>query len=116
MKLWKAKFPERLKMLVWRIGANAIPTKANLCVRLPNIDPTCTLCNATKETSTHIFLEFPCARALWASACWGFRFDATTFSSLEDFIKLIMKPPSSFVLAQEQWTVSLNMALVLDEI
>ena len=28
--LWKAKLRERLKMLLWRIGANTIPTKVNL--------------------------------------------------------------------------------------
>ena len=29
-KLWKEKFPERLKILIWRISVNAMLTKANL--------------------------------------------------------------------------------------
>ena len=60
-KLWKANFPERLKMLIWRISVNAIPTKANLQVRLNHVDASCRLCNADKEDSEHIFFRCPFA-------------------------------------------------------
>ena len=43
------------------------------------VDPSCTLCNSGRN-STHLFFECNFARALWASACWGLRIDATAIS------------------------------------
>uniref|UniRef100_A0A7N2KQU5 Uncharacterized protein n=1 Tax=Quercus lobata TaxID=97700 RepID=A0A7N2KQU5_QUELO len=37
-------------------------------------------------------------------------------NSNEDIIKLIMSPPNSPLPAQVQWTISLNMAIIIDEI
>ena len=68
-KLWKARLPERLKMLLWRIGVDALPTKVNLNQKLNHIDPTCILCNSGEETCVHLFFECPFSRALWDSAC-----------------------------------------------
>ena len=39
--LWKARMSEHVKMLLWRIGANAIPTRENLQRRMQHIDPSC---------------------------------------------------------------------------
>lgn len=63
-KLWKAKLPERLRMLLWRIGAGALPTKVNLNRRFDHIDPTCILCNNAEESPIHLFFGCPFARAL----------------------------------------------------
>nr|XP_023892398.1 uncharacterized protein LOC112004387 [Quercus suber] len=115
-KQWKAKFPKRLKLLIWRIGANAIPTKANLQRRIPYIDQTCSLCNSGEETSTHLFFECNFARALWAAACWGLKTDAASINSNEDIIKIIVTPLKSPVPAHKQWYISLNIALIVDEI
>lgn len=115
-KLWKARFPERLKMLIWRIGINAIPTRANLQRRLQHVDLTCILCNSGNETSIHLFFECHFARTLWSSACWGFRIDASLLNSNEDIIKLIMASPNSPMPIREQWTISLNMAIIIDKI
>lgn len=63
-KLWKAKLPERLRMLLRRIGAGALPTKVNLNRRFDHIDPTCILCNNAEESPIHLFFGCPFARAL----------------------------------------------------
>ena len=55
--LWKARLPERLKMFLWRIGANVIPTKVNLQWKMQHIDPAYTFCNNEDESSTHLFLD-----------------------------------------------------------
>ena len=115
-KLWKAKFPERLKMLIWRISINAMPTKANLQVRLNHVDASCLLCNAEQEDSEHIFFRCPFARALWSAACWGLQVDNVTLTSTKDIVSFIMEPPASLIPTHEAWSVSLNMALVIDEI
>ena len=103
-------------MLIWRIGINDIPTRANLQRRLQHVDPTCILCNLGDETSIHLFFECHFTRTLWASACWGLRIDASLLNSNEDIIKLIMAPPNSPMPIQEQWTISFNMAIIIDEI
>lgn len=56
-------------MLIWRIGINAMPTKANLQVQRSHVDASCLLCNAKIEDSEHIFFRCPFARALWSAAC-----------------------------------------------
>ena len=50
------------------------------------------------------------------SCLLGFSVDLASIRTLADITKLIMEPLASPILAQEQWTVSLNMALVIDEI
>ena len=44
-KLWKLRGPERIKMFLWRIAANVLPTKENLMSRLGIHDPGCALCS-----------------------------------------------------------------------
>ncbi|KAL0007666.1 hypothetical protein SO802_009168 [Lithocarpus litseifolius] len=116
MKLWKARLPERIKLLLWRIGAGCLPTKENLITRLIHIDSTCTLCKSFSESYMHLFFECPIARVIWFSACWGYRADISSLQIEEDLIRLILEPPCSSLPASEQWLASLNMALVVDEI
>ena len=66
-KLWKAKLPERLKMLLWRIDANAMPNKVNLQRRIQHTNTSCSLCNSNEETNIHLFFLCPFAKALWTT-------------------------------------------------
>uniref|UniRef100_A0A7N2M437 Reverse transcriptase zinc-binding domain-containing protein n=2 Tax=Quercus TaxID=3511 RepID=A0A7N2M437_QUELO len=115
-KLWKARLPERIKMLIWRIGNSSLPTSENLSCRLEYIDPNCTLCKNGWESCVPLFFECPIARALWLSSCWGLRVDTSMLQTNEDIIKLIIEPPTSTISAHDQWLITLNMALILDEI
>ncbi|XP_075640568.1 putative mitochondrial protein AtMg00310 [Castanea sativa] len=63
-KLWKARLPERVKMLIWRLGSNAFPTKDNLMKRLANVDPTCIFCKEKLESGVHLFCECPVTKAI----------------------------------------------------
>ena len=113
--LWKARLPECLKMLLWRIGANAIPTRENIQRRIHHVDPSCILCNAEVERSSHLFFESHFARALWANSGWGLRINSDLLNSGEDILNLILNPPNAPVPANERWTISLNMALIIEE-
>ena len=64
-KLWKMKIHERVKMLVWRIGMNILPTKENLAQRLGLEDKECSLCHEEIESCTHLFFQCNVARAIW---------------------------------------------------
>ena len=115
-KLWKARLPERIKMLIWRIGNNSLPINENLSCRLEYIDPNCTLCKNGWESCVHLFFECPIARALWLSSCRGLRVDTSMLQTIVDTVKLIIEPPTSTINAHDQWLITLNMALILDEI
>ena len=103
-------------MLLWRIGANVIPTGENLQRRIQHIDPTCNFCNTKVESNIHLFLECHFARALWTIISWDIRIDTAPLTSGEDIIKLIVNPPNAPIPTNEQWIVTLNMALIIDEI
>ncbi|KAL0001553.1 hypothetical protein SO802_015334 [Lithocarpus litseifolius] len=103
-------------MLLWRIGAGALLTKVNLNQRFDHIDPTCILCNNAEESPMHLFFAYSFARALWASACWGLRIDTSSHVTDEDIIKLILIPSNSPFPSHNQWIISLNMELIIDEI
>lgn len=74
-RLWKLRALEKIKMLMWRISVNALPTKDNMSKRIESIDPTCVLCSQEEETCCHLFLYRPVAKAIWF-ASWGFKPDS----------------------------------------
>ena len=89
-KIWNLNAPERLKMFLWRIEVNIIPTRENLMKRLNITHSSCVLCGSDLETALHIFFKCPVARAIWHSACWGFKAEEAIIHSTEDIIKLVI--------------------------
>ena len=55
-------------------------------------------------------------KTLWFAACWGFKADESNIHSPVDIVKIVLDPPKAFCQAREQWLISLNMALILEEI
>lgn len=115
-KLWKSRLPERVKMLIWRLGSNALPTKDNLMKRLANVDPTCIFSKEKLESGVHLCCECPVTKAIWFSSCWGFRLDSVPINAINDLAKLIIEPPASILPAHDHWLITLKMALTMDEI
>ncbi|XP_030964174.1 uncharacterized protein LOC115985370 [Quercus lobata] len=91
-KLWRLKAPERTKMLLWRIGKNALPTKENIVLRIGVGDPNCMLCGENIENYCHLFFKCNVARALWFASCDGLRSDSIPISTNEDIVKFIVSP------------------------
>ena len=116
-KLWNLRALEKVKMLLWRIGSNALPpTKENLIQRIGSIDPTCVLCNQENETGPHMFFKCPIARAIWYLGCWGFRSEDHHLHRCEDIIKIIPNPPKASCPTDGEWLIPLNMTFVINEI
>ena len=107
---------ERVKMLLWRIEANALPTKENLQRRVPLNDSSCILCQQKQESSTRLFLKCPITKAIWSSRCWGFKSDDHSITSNEGIIKLVLGLPKVSCPMEDNWLISLDMAFVLDKI
>lgn len=113
---WKMSAPERISMFLWRIGVN-VRAKENMLRRLEVTDSKCVLCGEEVKITCHIFF-FKClvAKAVWHSACWGFRTDEFWISSNEDIVNLVLNPPNLSCTANEIWLVSLIWLFTLQRI
>ena len=65
-KIWKSKIHDRLKMFLWRMASDILPTKDKLTRFFPAMDPKCPLFDASPESSLHLFVYCQAARFLWA--------------------------------------------------
>ena len=115
-KLWSLKFPEKTKMFLWRLGVNVFPTRENLSKRIHVADPSCLFYRDNLETPYHLFIKCNASRALWFSACQGFRSEDVVISHPEDIVKIILNPPKFLGNNTDVKKVYLNMALILEEI
>ena len=68
-KIWKLNAPQRIKMFLWRLGSNVLPTRENISHRLDILDTSCVLCKKEVESLHHLFFKCNIARALWFAAC-----------------------------------------------
>ena len=64
-QIWKSKLHERLKMLLWRIATNVLPSKEVISRFNENIDSCCSLCGLATESSLHLFTVCAIAKAVW---------------------------------------------------
>ena len=92
-QIWKSKLHDRLKMLLWRIAANMLPSKEVIGKFNGNIDRCSPLCSSTNESSLHLFTVCTIAKAIWFQSQWGLRMEAIVFKSTSDFICFLISPP-----------------------
>jgi ribonuclease HI len=115
------KIHERVKMLVWRIGMNILPTKENLAQRLGLEDKECSLCHEEIESCTHLFFQCNVARAIWFGSMWGVRPDKVQILCNADIAKFVLYPPAvvnneNMSSKQSHEQNSLRIALTLEAI
>ena len=58
-------------MFLWRVALDILPTKDKLTSFFPAMDPKCSLCDASPESSLHLFVYCQAARFLWAGNEWA---------------------------------------------
>lgn len=105
-----------MKVFLWRVGVNALPTRKNISTWISLEDPSCVLCGHNTEDLGHLFFKCPTAKALWFASCGGFQSNEQIVNSSEDIINIILNPPVTSSQGSEQWTMSLIMAFTLEEI
>ena len=64
-ELWKSKLHERIKMLMWRIAGDVIPTRQKLGQFISCMDRSCMLCDGGEENLEHLFFDCCLAKCLW---------------------------------------------------
>ena len=80
-------------MVLWRVAANCLPTKDQRLRYDASADTICHLCNTGQESTIHLFINCPLARALWFSSQWGIRIDNCKLSTPAHFIHFLLNPP-----------------------
>ncbi|KAL6204988.1 hypothetical protein ACLB2K_022254 [Fragaria x ananassa] len=64
--LWKINVSAKIKMFVWRLLRDIIPTRVALANRKVNVsDMHCLLCGVVAETGAHLFKECAVVKAFW---------------------------------------------------
>ncbi|KAL0301821.1 UNVERIFIED_CONTAM: putative mitochondrial protein [Sesamum radiatum] len=66
--IWNVKLPPKVRLFVWKLASNALPTGTNLEKRLRTIHFACPFCGDTNDDTLHIFLHCHYARQTWALA------------------------------------------------
>ncbi|CAM8943968.1 unnamed protein product [Rhodiola kirilowii] len=64
-KVWRFKIQGKVKIFLWRLFHDFLPTAANLLKKGCEVDPHCRICGYRIETSLHLFIECWWARAYW---------------------------------------------------
>jgi hypothetical protein len=115
--LWKLKLNARLKLFLWKIAWNILPTKEILNLILPITDSEmlCPLCKSEAYSLSHLFFSCCFARIAWRSFFWPL--DSTAWSSLglTEWIKGIINPhPYLGIPKQESHLFQIYAAILCD--
>jgi hypothetical protein len=95
---WKINLNDRLKLFLWKIAWDIVPSKIRLNAVFP-IPPSqlvCPLCKVEEDSLPHLFFSCFFARVSWRLSPWPL--DSLKWSSLTlpDWIKGIITPHNSF--------------------
>ncbi|KAL5775011.1 hypothetical protein ACOSP7_012568 [Xanthoceras sorbifolium] len=68
LALWNLNIPPKIKIFIWRVCHNAIPSLCNLCSRKIVVDPCCSRCGDAPESSAHALFWCSSVRPIWESS------------------------------------------------
>ncbi|KAL5777565.1 hypothetical protein ACOSP7_010491 [Xanthoceras sorbifolium] len=67
LALWNLNIPPKIKIFIWRVCLNAIPSLCNLCSRKIVVDPCCSRCGDAPESLAHTLFWCSSMRPIWES-------------------------------------------------
>ncbi|KAL0308654.1 UNVERIFIED_CONTAM: putative mitochondrial protein [Sesamum radiatum] len=72
--VWSANVPGKVRVFIWKLAQNALPTGSNLFKKLREVVLACLYCGSEEEDTEHVFLRCPFARQVWAlsNLRWSF--------------------------------------------
>ncbi|KAF3436812.1 hypothetical protein FNV43_RR19565 [Rhamnella rubrinervis] len=91
--LWKSCIHERLKVHLWRMAAEVLPTRERIATRLGHEDSMCGLCGEEVESDIHIFQKCHLSRLLAFGSKWGGRLDHWNYDNIYQVVERCLKPP-----------------------
>ena len=64
-KIWQLQVPNRVRSLLWHVGSDSLPTKANLFRRKLILDSCCQSCKNGLEDTLHALWSCPSLAPIW---------------------------------------------------
>lgn len=63
--IWKLNVLSKVKVFLWRLSYNRLPTKDNFLRRGMDISNLCVFCQASSEDCLHVFWTCPFVKYMW---------------------------------------------------
>ncbi|KAF4389469.1 hypothetical protein G4B88_006528 [Cannabis sativa] len=93
-QLWESSFHPRVKLFLWKLYRDALPTGSRLSTIFGNDWGPCCLCNVPDANSTaHLFGACDVVKKLWFLSKWGIRIDAFDLSDGRKVLNWIFNAP-----------------------
>lgn len=73
------RFSGKVKNFIWCAAMNVLSTADNLICRRVEFLPTCSICNASIETISHMLVDYNFARSCWISSPIGYVGQCSSF-------------------------------------
>ena len=93
--LWTLNIPEKIKIFLWRVARNLLPTAENLWRKKILSTPICRLCNKEVETITHSLLYCKNSHKIWRQAPFAVELhgglNQDVLSSMQELYKKLTK-------------------------
>jgi hypothetical protein len=92
--LWKLKLNHRLKLFLWKMIWNIVPTKDRIAqsIATSQRDSSCSLCSASTDSQLHLFFSCPIAKVIWRNSFWPLDITALCISEISDWLNVILHP------------------------
>nr|XP_048330864.1 uncharacterized protein LOC125422764 [Ziziphus jujuba var. spinosa] len=90
--LWNINMHERLKMFLWRVLSNVIPTRDLIFTRIGKGDRNCVWCEDKEETLLHISKDCHFIRRLAFASNWGCRLENWNVSNTKELVEMCINP------------------------
>ena len=64
--IWKSEVIPKVKLFIWRLVQNIIPTVENLRYKRIQLPNNCSVCGGNGENSVHVMFDCPLSISIWA--------------------------------------------------
>ena len=110
-KLWKLHAHERLKMFLWRVGSDILPTNKNFAQRIDSGCPSYPLSHGEEESAIHLFFHCNVAKAIWFVQGMNIHSECLPLQSTADIVNLVLNPPLELIDAAHWKEISHTFAI-----
>lgn len=91
---WSSKLHERLKIFLWRVLSNTLPTIDVLSKRFDRFDNCCVVSGESEESCLYLFKDCNGLRGLAFRCSWGGKSDAWQITNITELIDFCINPPN----------------------
>jgi hypothetical protein len=116
--LWKLNINHRLKLFLWKMIWNIIPSKHRISHSLPSshLDTTCSLCAGPIDSIFHLFFNCPIARVVWRQSFWPLDITALHIEDMTVWLSIILNPTRIGIPAEDTHLFQIFAVVACDHI